>query len=144
VLFLDTEFSKFGGELISIALVSDNGELSEFYAVRHLPSKRHPWVDENVVPVLLKDPEPDHLIRSRLVTFLRKHSSEPIIADWPEDFIHLLYLLCEPNGSRANVDLDLRLITSGDVISKIPHNALSDARGLMHWYKKSTMTAPAL
>lgn len=134
MLFLDTEFSEFGGQLISIALVSDKG--GEFYAVRHLPSKMHPWVRENVVPVLVKDPEDDHVIAAQLLQFLRVHPCEKIVADWPEDFTHLLGLLCSPGGYRASIDLEMSLITSGDFESAIPHNALSDARALMKWYNE--------
>jgi hypothetical protein len=129
-LFLDTEFSSFGGQLISIAIVSDDGD--EFYAVRHLPTKMHPWVRENVVPVLAQDPEDDTSIKRRLVAFLNRQKGQPIYADWPEDFTHLLYLLCEPNGFRYDVgDLEMHLVRGIPTEPDIPHNALSDARALM-------------
>lgn len=131
--YLDTEFSRFGGQLISLAIVTDDGE--EFYGVLPLPSDMHPWVAEHVVPFLVKEAEPHHAFRARLATFLRRIAPGPIYADWPEDFVHLLQSICEPNGVMVKVELDLRLIASGDVKSVIPHNALSDARGLMHWHK---------
>jgi hypothetical protein len=128
-LWLDTEFSHFGGQLISIAIVSDDDD--RFYAVRHLPSKIHPWVVENVVPLLTQDPEPDHEIKRKLVAFLRKHSGKPICADWPEDFIFLLGLLCEPGGYQFDVgDLELKLIRGLKTKSVIPHHAVHDARAL--------------
>jgi hypothetical protein len=134
-LYLDTEFNGFGGALISIALVSDmGGKNSEFYGVRHLPSKIHPWVAEHVVPFIVQEPDDDHVLKSRLAQFLRYHEGEPIIADWPEDFVHLLYCLCEPNGVSQRIELDMRLIESGEIKPEIPHNALSDARALMHWH----------
>lgn len=130
-LFLDTEFNGHGGELISLAITSTTGE--EFYGVLPMPSKVHPWVQEHVVPYLMKDAEPHHVFRARLATFLQLHQPGPIFADWPEDFIHLLWAITEPNGARVHVELDMRLIHSGDVKPAVPHNALSDARALMHW-----------
>jgi hypothetical protein len=133
MIFLDSEFSSYGGQLISIALVSSDG--GEFYAVRHLPNKMHPWVEANVIPVLLAEPEEDHSIKRRLVTFLNRHRGETIIADWPEDFIHLLYLLCEPNGYQCDVgDLEMLLVRGFQTDPAIPHNALSDARALRDAY----------
>lgn len=135
MLFLDTEFNGFGGALISIALVSDKGgKNSEFYAVRCLPSKIHPWVQEHVVPYLVLPSEDDHVLRARLAQFLRHHAGEPVIADWPEDLAHLLYCLCEAGGISQRIELDLRLIESGELNSRMPHNALADARALMHWW----------
>lgn len=132
-LYLDTEYNGFGGRLISLALVSDKD--GEFYCVLDLPSKVHPWVAEHVVPFLMLDAEPDHVFRYRLKHFLDHHSGEEIIADWPEDFVHLMNCMCEPNGISFKIELDMRLINSGDLKPEVPHNALSDARALMHWHK---------
>lgn len=134
-LYLDTEFNGFGKELISIALVSDKG--GEFYAVRNLPTFIHPWVAEHVIPFLIQDSEDDFTLRFRIANYLRHHEGEQIIADWPEDFVHLMYCLCEPGGFSQRLELDLRLINSGDIKPEVPHNALSDARALMHWHKLS-------
>lgn len=136
-LFLDTEFNGFGGELISIALVSDKGgKGSEFYGVRELASDVHPWVQEHVVPVLRKKAETESALRKRLVGFLARHEGETIVADWPEDLIHLMQLLCVGDGRAYRLNLDLRLIkTTEELPSDLPHNALSDARALMRWYQ---------
>lgn len=134
MLFLDTEFNGFGGQLISIAIVSDQSR-DELYVVRDLPSNMHPWVKEHVVPYLLQSPSPDYILKDKLVNYLNKHRGEVIVADWPEDFIHLLALLCEPNGVQYNVgDLKLQLIRQSDPVPLIPHNAVSDARALRDWY----------
>ncbi|AHB48973.1 hypothetical protein W911_12055 [Hyphomicrobium nitrativorans NL23] len=136
-LFLDTEFNGFGGALISIALVSDNGgRESEFYGVRELPDQLAPWVEANVLPVLGKKPEPDTVLRRRLVEFLHGHAGQTIIADWPEDLIHCLGLLCPSPGRAYRINLNLRLIKATEELpSEVPHNALSDARALMRWYQ---------
>lgn len=137
MIFLDTEFNGFGGELISIALVSDKGgKGSEFYGVRELPPDVHPWVQEHVVPVLRKKPETESALRKRLVGFLSRHEGDTIVADWPEDIIHLLRLLCTEPGYAYRLNLDLRLVkTTEELASDLPHNALSDARALMRWYQ---------
>lgn len=133
MLYLDTEFNGFDGQLISLALVSsEDGE--EFYGVLPLPSKIHPWVKEHVIPYLVQDSEPHHMFRSRLALYLLRHQHETIIADWPADFVHLLECLYEPNGMSYKIELDFRLVNSGKLDPVIPHNALSDARALMYWH----------
>jgi hypothetical protein len=135
-LFLDCEFNGFGGELISIALVSDKGDPkhSEFYAALPLPKKIDPWVAEHVVPIILIDPIERGVLMLRIRSFLEKHSGEPVVADWPEDHMHLLSLLCAPGGMAWAGELDLRYVQSGKLESRVPHNALSDARALRTWY----------
>jgi hypothetical protein len=137
-LYLDTEFNGFGGALISIALVSSRNTDDEFYAVRHLPTKIVPWVAEHVVPFLVADAMEDWQIRGKLVAYLRRHSDETIFADWPEDFVHLMMLLCEPGGIRTDLELSMRLIAVEGVAPAIPHNALSDARALMAQHATKT------
>jgi hypothetical protein len=145
MLALDTEFTNFQGDLISIALVSDCGD--SVYCVRHFDlGKCHEWVRENVIPVLNQEPEDDIIIKRRIVAFLNRHREQPIIADWPADFGYLLDLLQEPNGIQWDVgDLEMRLVRDLDPLPAIPHNALSDARALLCAYYADDMIfgAPA-
>ena len=108
--------------------------MMNYNIVRNLPSKIHPWVKEHVVPWIMAPSIDDAMFRSKLYNYLKKHENETIVADWPEDLGHLLQYICEPNGMQYNLQLDLRLIQSGKLDSKIPHNAISDARALMYWY----------
>jgi len=135
-LFLDTEFNSFGGALISIALVSDKGgKGSEFYAVLDLPPDLHPWVEQHVVPVLGRAPQTRAIVRRRLIEFLSRHTGEIVVADWPEDLMHLLRLL--GGGERQHpLRLDMQLVSDAQTEPKIPHNALSDARALRDWHAK--------
>jgi hypothetical protein len=139
-LFLDCEFNGFGSpELISIALVSDQGgPNNEFYAVGPIPGRLKPWVAENVIPRLDQTPEDLPSIQTRLLRFLRPRANETIIADWPEDFIHLLALLTVPGGRWHAVEISMRLVDRLPLESKQPHNALSDARALLQSYRSST------
>lgn len=135
-LYLDTEFNGHTGRLISIALASsiDN---SHFYEVLVIHSQRYiePWVRENVLPVLNQKPEPVETVRARLHAFLHRHQGEPIIADWPGDFAHLMGLMCGPSYEQSyTVPLIMQLIISGPLNPEIPHNALSDAKALMKWH----------
>ncbi len=134
MIFLDTEFDGFGGRLISIGMVSDRGG-EEFYSVLQVTAKE-PWVQEHVLPFLSVTHEEWHAYRTRLIAYLRRHPGEPVVADWPEDLAHLLNSLCEPGGISFEIELDLRLILSGKLDSKVPHNALSDARALMSWHNQ--------
>jgi hypothetical protein len=70
----------------------------------------------------------------RLWHFLEGFNQHTIYADWPEDFAHLMHWLTMPGGVAPNLELCMRLINSGDLQSKVPHNALEDARSLMRWH----------
>ena len=52
-LYLDTEFNGFGGELVSMGIAT-GASGNHFYEVLPHPDKWHPWVAENVVPILDK------------------------------------------------------------------------------------------
>ena len=54
--FLDTEFNEFGGELISLALVREDGE-SIYLVYPDLP-EYGAWVKEHVVPIIWSIPSP--------------------------------------------------------------------------------------
>ena len=132
-LYLDTEFNGHGGELISLALVSDKS--GEFYSVLPAPEKWDDWCLKHVVPFLEQASEPENEFRMRLRHFLEKHSGEEIIADWPDDFVHLMQALSGPSYDQSYMlPVSMRLVVSGDVQPEVPHNALSDAKALMYWH----------
>ena len=131
-LYLDCEFNGFHGELISLALASTTGK--HWYNARELPKSIDPWVKEHVVPFIFRQPVDDHFFKQSLWEYLRTHQDEDIIADWPEDFGHLMHWLVEPNGIMPNLELHMNLIRSGELKPDIPHNALSDAIALMQWH----------
>lgn len=138
MLFLDCEFNGHGGKLISMGIVSDKNS-REFYEV--LPVSDlvfcDKWVLENVIPFLGKKPVNIVYFRKTLVEYLRLNIDQPIIADSPADFMHLLDLLhtmVDGKYQMENIELDLKLVMSGGLYPQIPHNALSDAKALMKWY----------
>jgi len=132
-IFIDTEFNGFNGQLISMALVGPNN--SEWYEVLPLPDKIDPWVAINVVPFLCKAPIREGEFKASLISYLQMNVGIPIIADWPEDLIHLMRYTYSVNGEQLSLEYKTELVISGALDSKVPHNALSDARALKKWYQ---------
>jgi hypothetical protein len=138
--FLDTEYNGWGGALLSLALVPAEGE--ELYLTLDWQGALDPWVERNVVPYLDSVPEPlvsPRLSRAdaaRLVAhYLAGDAAPLIVADLPEDIALLSALLVTGPGIMAEVpQLDLRIRPlsgfSTAANSKVPHNALHDARAL--------------
>ncbi len=126
-LFLDCEFNGFKGQLISMALVSEQGH--EWYEVLHCPNPID-WVAENVMPVLYKQPTNHSYIAPSLQFFLSQFTTIHIVADWPEDIQHFCRALITGPGQRISTPPLTLEILRIDSVSEIPHNALHDARGI--------------
>ena len=137
--FLDTEFNGFGGELMSVGLAAERGE--DYYVALPLPTSINDWVARHVVPYLHSVPDGIDLSLDRVAAahevaaYLATDRDPLIVADWPED-IALFCRLLMPAATDV-VDLPgLRfeyLRTPGFSTarnSKVPHNALHDARAL--------------
>ncbi len=138
--FLDTEFNGWGGALLSLALVPDDGE--ELYLTLDWDGPLEPWVERNVVPYL--DTVPDSLVSTRLnrrdaaealAHYLAGDPEPLIVADWPEDLALFNALLLTGPGTMVEVpSIAYRFLplagfsTAGN--SAVPHNALHDARAL--------------
>ena len=138
-LWVDTEFNGFNGELLSIALVAENGE--EFYEVLMYSSATDPWVADHVLPVMnshaglgMRNPVSRCRVTRLLQHFLMQFESIHVIADWPEDIAHFCrLLLTEVPGERINTPPLTMEIKRFDAPSKVPHNALEDARGMRQY-----------
>ena len=139
--FLDTEFNGFGGELISLALVPEHGD-QEFYALLALPDELHPWVDRNVVPYLNAVPpsvQSEAMTRLEvaegLCAYLKGDLDPVIVADWPDDIAYFCSVLITGPGDMVPIgSLKFEFVSSPgfstSAISRVPHNALHDARAL--------------
>ena len=138
--FLDTEYNGIGGALLSLALVPDSGD--ELYLTFRTEDPLLDWVERHVVPYL--DTVPEQLSCPRLgledgakelERYLR-HDEEPLIfADWPEDIAQFCNLMITGPGDMIEVrHLTFRLLPMSNFStaanSKVPHNALHDARAL--------------
>ena len=138
--FLDTEYNGWGGALLSLALVPDDGE--ELYLTLDWSGALEPWVERNVLPYL--DTVPDALVSTRLSRadaaralshYLAGDRDPLIVADWPEDIAQINALLITGAGVMVEVPpMTFRFMPlsgfSTAANSKVPHNALHDARAL--------------
>lgn len=130
-IYIDCEFNGFGGELISMALVAEDGE--EFYEVVECKDYITPWVAENVMPILNKESVSFSVFQTKLQQFLHRYTSVHIIADWPDDIKYFCQALITAPGTRINTPLLTMEICRIDATSKLPHNALEDARGIAEY-----------
>ena len=138
--FLDTEYNGWGGALLSLALVPEDGE--ELYLTLDWPGPLEDWVERNVVPYL--NTVPHHLVAPRMSradaawTIAHYLAGDPdplIVADWPEDIALFNALIVTGPGVMAEVPgLRFQFVRlpgfSTAANSKVPHNALHDARAL--------------
>lgn len=133
-LFVDTEFNGFGGELMSMAVVSEAGD--EWYGVLPLPDSIDPWVMENVVPVLNAFQISRKEFRRSFLAFMDRFDNPTIVADWYTDLVHFFAMFGGADHSESfgyACKAELALIDHYE--SDIPHNALSDARAIKAAYE---------
>ena len=138
--FLDTEYNGFGGGLISLALVPEEGD-QEYYVVVPTSEEPHPWVARHVMPYLRSVPamlynELDPVAAAHdIAAYLGTDPDPEIVCDWPEDIALFCRLIQTSDGQiveLANVRFHF-LRTPGFSTarnSRVPHNALHDARAL--------------
>lgn len=138
--FLDTEYNGWGGALLSFALVPEHGE--ELYVTLGWTGPLEEWVERNVVPYLDSVPEGHVAARvsredaARMVAHYLAGDPDPVIvADWPEDIALFSALLVTGPGLMAEIPhLRFEMVAlagfSTAANSKVPHNALHDARAL--------------
>jgi len=142
--FLDTEFNDYEGELISIALVGEDGR--EIYV--QIPAAHDqlltPWVAKNVTPYLLGTleyparpmmPMQRNSASIAIGAFLMQDPEPMVLADHPIDISHLCRLLeLGPGKVFPLPALQCVFVAVPDFNvtrdSKVPHNALWDARAL--------------
>ncbi|HVF82577.1 MAG TPA: hypothetical protein VM913_00200 [Sphingomicrobium sp.] len=139
--FLDCEYNGFGGGLISLALVPEDGG-EEFYAVVTCGEPLNEWVQRNVQPFLnhvpvshQHSPQKPLDVAQHVSSWLSAFADVEIVADWPEDIALFCRLLMTGNGEMVPVPrLTFRLCKlpgfSTARNSQVPHNALHDARSL--------------
>jgi hypothetical protein len=138
--FLDTEYNGWGGALLSLALVPDHGE--ELYLTLDWDGTLEEWVERNVVPYLDMVPQPlvsprmSRTDAARTIAHYLAGDRDPlIVADWPEDIALFSALLVTGPGVMAEVPrlrFEFAALSgfSTAANSKVPHNALHDARAL--------------
>lgn len=125
---------------MSLALVPEDGD--DLYLTLKTDEPIVEWVERHVIPYL--DMVPEQLSCPRLgrhdaahaLELYLKHDSEIVIhADWPEDIAQFCNLMLTGEGKMIDVrHLAFRLEPMSNfstaMNSKVPHNALHDARSL--------------
>lgn len=144
--YLDTEFNGFGGILISLALVRDDGET--FYFINKgwdnwdAPEV---WVKENIVPILYDVPDNVKIVEedfhTSLMKYLKDDSYPIIITDWPDDIRYFCDFIMTGPGMMINIPaLEFRMIRCDAYPTTVPgaiqHNAYWDAIALRQKYKE--------
>jgi hypothetical protein len=132
-IFIDCEFNGFGGDLISMALVAEDGR--EFYEVLNLEKDRdyELWVFDHVVPFLNKDPISKDAFQAKLWAFINRYKEINLIADWPDDIKYFCMSLIVSPGVCINTPPKLTMEINRELSSKtsaILHNALEDAKAI--------------
>lgn len=145
--YVDTEFNGNGGQLLSIALVRQDG--LQFYAELPVHELIVPWCKEHVMPLMVGE-SPAYMDRATVTKKLRKYlEKDPgplhtFIGDWPEDIRHLMDLLLREHGKRNPPErfrcvlLSLPGFNTADV-SRVPHRALEDAVALMEFVEQGIL-----
>lgn len=139
-VFIDGEWNSYGGELISLALVAEDGRT--FYEVLGCNNPDE-WVAKNVMPKLEKEPIPFVIFQLELAKYLMQFEfdSVHVIADWPEDIMWFCKVLIVGPGIRLDTPPLTMEILRVDTVSSNPHNALADAMALRDWYVNVDMNS---
>jgi hypothetical protein len=135
-IFLDTEFNGHNGELISMALVPQEGLW--WYEVAPLPNEIDPWVKQNVIPKLNKDSIDLDTMRQSLYHFLDQYNNPTIIVDWNADIAQFCNMLNNDVYTKSmHYACEFKLLCENlNVNSLFPHNALYDAIALRQAYNE--------
>jgi hypothetical protein len=128
-IWIDCEFNEFKGDLISLALVAEDGR--EWYRVLPCPQPGA-WVAEHVIPILGERPVDRQSFAHALHQWLKRYTTVHVIADWPEDIAHFCESLIVGPGMRIDTPpLTMEIRRDLDLVpSVVPHNALADARAI--------------
>jgi hypothetical protein len=138
--FLDTEFNGFGGVLLSLALVREDGP--SLYLIYESPPDLDPWVRRHIIPKLPTIPpgvQPQRVGQvsgaRALAAFLDGDADPKVIADWPDDVRLFCQALMLGPGSTVPIDRLTFMILRvepypTDVEGAVEHNAVWDAMAL--------------
>jgi hypothetical protein len=143
--YLDCEFEGYGGMLLSLALVREDGKalhtVSTFVDLVSAVVHMDPWVRENVVPNIHKMETHTHRIISevqqQVQEFLAGDPNPHVISDWPEEFVHLLSGVLTGPGTMIDIPrLTMEVVRVDAYPTTLPgaiqHNAYWDAMALRH------------
>lgn len=128
--FIDCEFNGSHGELISMAIISEDGMRVFYEVVEH--GTPNDWVKENVIPILNKQSISLPAFKDKLKKFLDCLPRLTLIADHTADLFYFTQAITGNEGWMM-VNYPLELIMDPDISAKkstLLHNALEDAKAL--------------
>lgn len=142
--FIDTEFNGYRGDLISMALIREDGRSLYFviadYQYPDGAPPLDPWVAENVIPILRDCPEPPLFLSHRSAAghiqhFLGGDEDPLVVADWPDDLRHLCDLVVFGPGEMIGIPglrMEVRRVDAypTTIPNAVQHNAWWDALAL--------------
>lgn len=137
--YLDCEFDGFGGDLISLALVREDGP-SLYLVFEDYEDASDPWVRKNVVPIVPL-PLAAYVDRSgaqrELASFLHGDGDPIVVTDWPDDISYLCGLMLTGPGMMIAIpSLKFEMHRVDAYPTSLPgavqHNAWWDAKALQH------------
>lgn len=148
--YLDCEFNGMGGELLSLALVSDT-ERSLYLIRDDMPADIEPWVANNVLPILHAEIHAPvgkagrDVVVAPLETWpdlieglLAADGNVTIVTDWPDDIKYFCELILTGPGTMIEVrpGITFEMVRVDAYPTTLPgaiqHNAYWDAMALRH------------
>lgn len=138
--FFDCEFDEPGNQLISLAIISEDGK-HEFYEAQVWEKMDNPWVMENIIPILETEPLPKVEFQRRLEIFCSKFAGMHLIANHPNDILFFNLAIRKEQGDWIKIQ-PLSFTIDDNLSSKkavLLHNALSDTRAMrIDWFNKNS------
>lgn len=146
--YLDTEFNGFGGKLLSMGLIREDGKC--FYGYQGIinVAELHPFVKRHVYPYIHQTPMIGFTQTvtnnnfSGFIANVLKHEVDhtthiSITCDWPEDIKHFNEQLMIGPGKMiqtGHIDFNLRRVDSypNSIENCVQHNAMWDAIALRY------------
>lgn len=151
--FVDTEFNSFGGAMLSLGMVNDNGSMLYIVEEDDFLDKLdlHPWVAEHVAPHLLASVAGYTPIRaphrhwgSIIASFYEGDERPQFLADWPSDIADLCNMLITGPGTAVPMPHQTHFtilrhldVYPTSVEGAIQHHALWDALALQRWVQEA-------
>lgn len=153
--YIDCGFDGFGGQLLSMALVSETER--SMYAVMNYTPIQDPWVLANVHPIMLEVPQERidvlgyGVSREQLAVMINeyfKNDAYPhVVADWPDDLKYLCEVLITGPGTMIDlpgIKMSVKRVDAypSTLIGAVQHNAWWDAMALRHMFRPQDMPLP--
>lgn len=138
--YLDTEFDGFGGPLLSMALVREDG--ASLYLVYHDAAAKDMWVRENVLPIMRAVPFDVSVVNCahsggayRIAEFLHGDPCPHIHTDWPDDVRYFCEAIITAPGEMVAIPhlrFEVHRVDAypTDLPGAVQHNAWWDAMAL--------------